>query len=106
MRAVEELPDEIIVLIWGASSVACLSLAKLLEQSEILENEEIVAPDWILDARLLESTRLVLVTAHNVFHCYELKDGKFLHKQRDKTVRNRACYMQRKFTFLLKKIFS
>ena len=79
-KAVEELPDEVLVLIWGAASFACLPLSMLLEPSEISENAEIIAPDWILDARLLEPTMAVLVTAHNTLHAYSLTGETFLSR--------------------------
>jgi WD repeat-containing protein 6 len=58
------------ILIWGAISLACFPLSKLLEPSDTSRAAEIIAADWILDARLVHFKTIVLVTAHNALHIY------------------------------------
>lgn len=77
---VETLPDEILVLLWGAESFAFISLDDILEPTEIVKGLEIIAPDWILDVRLVDSTTVGLVTAQNAFFIYATKTRTFLHR--------------------------
>jgi WD40 repeat protein len=79
-RLVEELPDEILVLFWGVTSFTCLPLEKLLNPVEYLEDSEIITPGWILDARVLNTTTIGLVTAQNAFLTYSLKSRTFFQR--------------------------
>ena len=77
---VEELLDEILILVWGVTSFACIPFEKLLKQDERLEDSEIVAPDWILDVRATGATIVGLVTAQNAFLTYSTKMKTFLQR--------------------------
>ena len=65
------------MLIWGGPSFAILPLARLLGVDGNLRNGELIAHDWVLDARLLNSDTIALVTAHNTFITYSLTMNSF-----------------------------
>src|SRR5947207_7165953 len=77
---VEEVPDETLILMWGITSFTCIPLEMLLKHDECPEDSEIVAPDWILDARAIEPTIVGLVTAQNAFLTYSTKMRTFIQR--------------------------
>jgi len=78
---VQRLPHELLVLVWGASSFCCFPLDDYLRTSfPNIISREITAPDWILDARMIDSDTISLVTAHNVFHWFSLKTNSFTYR--------------------------
>jgi WD repeat-containing protein 6 len=78
---VEQLPDEVIVLVWGSSSLCCFLLEDYFRNSSPSAiASEIIAPDWILDAQLLDPETVGLVTAHNAFHLFSLKSSSLTHR--------------------------
>ena len=66
-------------MLWGVTSLACVPLDDFLDSNEILNNSEIILPDWILDARLIKDTTIGIVTAHNTFLTYCFKTRQLLH---------------------------
>jgi WD repeat-containing protein 6 len=77
---VEVLPDDVLVLLWGATSFAAVSLNEFFAQASSKAIPEIVISDWILDARLLDSKTVLLVTAHNSLLVYSLEAGTLLRR--------------------------
>jgi WD40 repeat protein len=79
--AVEQLPDDLVVLLWGSSSFSCFPLDEYLQPSSPNTiPQEIIAPDWILDARMINSETIGLVTAHNALHLFSLKTKVFTRR--------------------------
>lgn len=68
------------MLLWGATSFTYISLTEFFKEASSEAIPELVASDWILDARLLGSTTIVLVTAHGSLLVHSLKTGKFLRR--------------------------
>ena len=79
-RVVEQLPHEVVALIWGVTSFACITLDTFLSSGTASVDTEIIAPDWILDARFIDSSTIALVTAHNTLHTYSLRTNAFTHR--------------------------
>ena len=79
-RVVERLPDEVVVLLWGVTSFACIPLQIFLSPGTLFITKETIAPDWVLDAQFIDSTTISLVTAHNTLHTYCLRTNTFTHR--------------------------
>jgi WD repeat-containing protein 6 len=78
-RIVDQLLDEVRVLVWGTASFAHATLANFLEPEES-PIAEVIASDWILDARLIDGNTVGLVTAHNTLLIYSLETRNFLQR--------------------------
>jgi WD40 repeat protein len=79
LTLVENLPDEILVLLWGATSFTHAPLAEfLLSNPSALS--EITMPDWILDARAITPSTIGLVTAHNTLFIYSLEQRQIIQE--------------------------
>jgi WD repeat-containing protein 6 len=69
------------VLLWGSSSFSCFPLDEYLQPSSPNAiPQEIIAPDWILDSRMMDSETVGIVTAHNAFHLVSLQKKTFTHR--------------------------
>ena len=68
------------VLLWGVTSFACVNFKSLLSSRTSLNKAEIIAPDWILEARFIDSRTIALVTAHNTLRTYSLTTNTFLSR--------------------------
>jgi WD40 repeat protein len=62
------------------TSFACIPLDTFLSSGTLSADTEIIAPDWILDARFIDSSTIALVTAHNTLHTYSLKTNTITHR--------------------------
>jgi WD repeat-containing protein 6 len=68
--SVETLPNEVITLVWGATSFTAIPLETFIWPSTLFAIEEVMLQDRILDARTLDTGMVGLVTAKNALVVY------------------------------------